>query len=130
MSSGTHVRILVFATLIWAGFLLLGLPEYYQQYSQTAMILYDSLLLPPITAVFYLLLRRVRPARRMTIALWYAFYFTVPFFVYDWLYCGVYLGHGFGFLSLYWYLTVYYVMPWIALPIMGLVLTKPYPKQT
>ena len=129
MSSRGHIRIFVFATIVWAGFWLLGLPAYYQQYSNKAMIWYDALLLLPIAAVFFLLLRRVRPARRMTIALWYAFYFTVPLFVYDWLFCGVYLGYGLGFLSRYWYLTVYYAIPWVMLPILVLILEKQLTKQ-
>ena len=74
--------------MVWAGFWLLGLPAYYQQYTKNAMTWYDVLLLFPIVAVFFLL-RRVRPERRMTIALWYAFYFTVSLIVYDWLYCGL-----------------------------------------
>ena len=128
MSTRGHFRILIFATLVWAGFFLVGLPKYYLQYSRIAMIWYDGLLLLPITAVFFLLLFRVQPARRMTLSLWYAFYFTVPFFVYDWLYCGVFLGHGLGFLMQYWYLTVYYVIPWIVLPILGFALMKLYPE--
>ena len=122
MSSRGHLRIFVFATFVWAGFWLLGLPAYYQQYSQTAMIWYCALLLPPIAALFFFLLRRVLPAKRLRVSLWYGFYFTVPFFVYDWLYCGVYLGYGLGFLSKFWYATVYYAIPWVVLPLLALVL--------
>jgi hypothetical protein len=40
----------------------------------------------------------------------------VPLFVYDWLYCGIHLGHGLAFVGRYWYLTTYYAVPWILLP--------------
>ena len=46
------------------------------------------------------------------IAMWMSFYFTVPFALLDWIYCGVYLGHGAAFLRLYWYLTAFYFIPW------------------
>ncbi|CAO0823015.1 hypothetical protein DFAR_3440002 [Desulfarculales bacterium] len=38
-----------------------------------------------------------------------AFYIPMPLFFYDLLYCGLYLGHGFGFIWDYCYLTVYYL---------------------
>lgn len=122
MSPRGHLRVFVFATLVWTGFWVLGLPDYYQQYTRSAMIWFDALLLLPITLVFFLLLRRLRPARRVRVAVWYAFYVTVPFFIYDWLYCGVHLGYGFGFLWRFWYLTVYYVLPWLVLPAAALLL--------
>jgi hypothetical protein len=56
------------------------------------------------------------------VSAWFAFYFTVPLAVYDWLYCGVYLGHGIQFLDSFWYLSVYYAIPWVVLPSVALVL--------
>ena len=81
-------------------------------------------MLIPIAAVAYLVLRRLRPERRLTSALWLAFYFTVPLAVYDSLYCGLYLSNGVQFLSSYWYLTVYYVIPWVLLPLLALLLNR------
>jgi len=56
--------------------------------------------------------------------LWLAFYFTVPLALYDYLYCGLLLGHGLGFLARYWYLTVYYLIPWRVLPALSLHLER------
>lgn len=119
-----HIGFLLIASVVWAGFLIAGLPFYYQQYSNLQMIWFDSLVLIPIAAIAYLFLRRLRPERRLTIALWLAFYFTVPLAVYDWLYCGLYLRHGVQFLSKYWYLTVYYAIPWVLLPLIALLLNR------
>lgn len=119
-----HLGFLLIATIVWAGFWVGGLPSYYQQYSTRQMIWFDSLVLVPIAVIGYLFLRRVRPERRLTIALWLAFYFTVPLAIYDWLYCGLYLGHGVEFLWQYWYLTVYYAIPWILLPGAALFLNR------
>jgi hypothetical protein len=88
------------------------------------MIWFDTVLLIPIVAIVYFVLRRLCPARRVAIALWLAFYFTVPLAIYDWLYCGLYLGHGAQFILRYWYLTVYYAIPWILLPFMAFVLNR------
>jgi hypothetical protein len=119
-----HIRVFVIATIVWAGFWIAGLPSYYQQYSKLEMICFDSLVLIPIAGIAYFVLRRVPPAKRLTIALWLAFYFTVPLAVYDWLYCGLYLGHGMQFISRYWYLSVYYAIPWVLLPPMAFLLNR------
>ncbi len=119
-----HLRIFLIATVVWTGFWIAGLPLYYQQYSNFLMIWFDSLLLIPITAIVYFVLRPLRSERRLTVALWLAFYFTVPLALYDWLYCGLYLGHGVEFISTYWYLTVYYAIPWVLLPLMALFLNR------
>jgi len=104
------------ATIAWAAFWVIGLPSYYQQYSRTFMVWFDTILLVGIVAFLFRVIHRVRSSRRMTVARWIAFYFTVPLAAYDWLYCGVYLGHGWAFLWRYWYLTVYYVIPWLMVP--------------
>ena len=88
------------------------------------MAWFDFLLLIPITFIVYLVLRSLRPDRRLPAALWMAFYFTVPLAVYDWLYCGRYLGYGAHFIFRYWYLTVYYVIPWILLPLVAWFLNR------
>ena len=38
---------------------------------------------------------------------------SIAWAVYDCLYCGIYLNHEAEFVYDYWYLTVYYVLPWI-----------------
>ena len=124
MTKQGHLRVFLTATLVWAVFWIAGLPSYYQQYSNLLMIWFDSLLLIPIAAIVYFVLRRLPLDRRLTIALWLAFYFTVPLAFYDWVYCGLYLGHGGQFISRYWYLSVYYLIPWILFPLMALLLDR------
>ncbi len=84
------------------------------------MVVFDLLVLIPISVVLYFVLHSVASQRRMSVALWIAFYFTVPLAVYDWLYCGLVLDRGMAFLWEYWYLTVYYLIPWLLAP--GIVL--------
>ena len=116
MKKRDHLRLLGLATLVWAAFLLAGMPEYYQQYSPGFMVAFDLLVLIPISVVLRSVLGRVPARRRMQVALWIAFYFTVPLAVYDYVYCGLVLGFGVRFLLEFWYLTVYYVIPWLLGP--------------
>jgi hypothetical protein len=120
----SHIRLFLVATSVWAGFLIGGLPSYYQQYSTTTMVIFDLVVLVPITGVVYFVLRGVRGGRRLQVSAWIAFYFTVPLAIYDWLYCGVYLGHGMQFLTNFWYLSIYYVIPWVLLPTVALMLDR------
>ena len=122
MTGRGHIRLFLIATLVWAAFLLGGLPSYYQQYSTRFMLLFDVVVLVPIAGIVYLVLRSVRRERRLKVTVWIAVYFTVPLAIYDWLYCGIYLGHGMQFLSRFWYLTVYYIIPWVLLPMVALML--------
>ena len=124
MTKQSHIRIFLIATAVWAAFWVAGLPSYGQQYSNIQMVWFDTLVLIPIAAVVYVVLRPLRPSRRLMTALWLAFYFTVPLALYDWLFCGLYLGHGIQFLSRYWYLTVYYAIPWILMPLVALLLNR------
>jgi len=119
MTKRHHWRLWLLATAVWLGFLLAGLPDYYQQYSPQFMLVFVLLLLLPISGVLYAVLKRTPQRHRMRLALWIAFYFTVPLAVYDSVYCGVVLGRGMGFLFEYWYLTVYYIIPWLLAPAMA-----------
>lgn len=48
----------------------------------------------------------------------------LPLAFYDWLYCGVYLGYGTGFVRRFWYLSIYYAIPWVVLPVVALILNQ------
>ena len=115
MHASTHAKTLVQMVLVWFGFWLLGLPDYYQQYSTAAVGAAAVLLSVLISLVCLATLLRTRPERMANKALWLSFYFTVPFALLDTLYCGIYLGHGASYLWKYWYLTVFYVSPWLTL---------------
>jgi hypothetical protein len=114
-----HIRLLSFVTLAWVLFWVFGLPNYYQQYSAKFMVTFDIIIFPLIWFIIYFSAKRARHGRGLSVALWLSFYITVPLFIYDLIYCGFYLGHGMGFLWRYWYVTVYYIVPWAAFPLTG-----------
>ncbi len=119
MNLQTHLRILFAVTIIWAVFWVIGLPEYYQQYSLWLMIIFDTVVLVSIGFVVYWILKKYPAKRILSLSLWLAFYISIPLFIYDYLYCGIYLGYGLSFILKYWYLSVYYIIPWIICPLLG-----------
>jgi hypothetical protein len=108
-----HLALFLQATVAWCAFWLIGLPDYYQQYSDRILGVLCTLLSVAFCLFALMLLLPRRPQRRMPLAVWLSFYYSVPFAIYDWLYCGIYLGHGTGYLATYWYLSVFYVSVWL-----------------
>jgi len=124
MRAQWHLKYLGIVTLAWATFWVAGLPDYYRQYSDGFMIAFDLAILFPLWYLVFRVLKSVRRHPRLAVASWLAFYITVPLLLYDALYCGVYLGYGAGFFAEFWYLSVYYVVPWLILPPTGLWLDR------
>lgn len=123
MTPRKHLTLLLQAIGVWFAFWVAGLPDYYQQYSQLAVAIGCILLSVAISLFAVTVLSRGRPEHRMSRALWISFYYTLPFAVLDTLYCGVYLGHGAGYLAKYWYLTIFYLTPWLTFPPTAYLLT-------
>lgn len=124
MRARGHLKLLVAATSVWLGFWVAGLPDYYQQYSTRSLVVFELLLLVPVWIAGFMALRVRRGRSRIRRALAISFYFTVPLFLYDLAYCGAYLGHGLRFVVQYWYLTVYYLVPWALFPLTALWLER------
>ena len=124
MKPHNHLRLLTMVTIAWVLFWIGGLPDYYLQYSPGFMVIFDLIILPPIIYLVYRSVKPSRPGRAFANCMWWAFYISVPLFVYDLLYCGLYLGHGLRFLSVYWYITVYYILPWLIFPFMGKIMDR------
>ena len=119
-----HLRLLVIVTIAWIIFLLAGYLDYYKQYHTEFMIVFDFIILPPICYVIYKSVKNAKLGKRLSISIWWSFYITVPLFIYDFIYCGLYLGYGLKFITLYWYLSVYYIIPWLFFPITGYLTDK------
>jgi hypothetical protein len=111
-----HLRYTLVMVATWCVFWLIGLPHYYQQYPTAALAVVSVLLQLALCLLAIVLLARGRPERRRARAWWLAFYAVVPFALLDTLYCGLYLGRGGAYLVEYWYLTVFYLTPWLTFP--------------
>ena len=114
-----HFKRLACVSVAWLLFWLAGLPDYYRQYAWETMLVFDLVILVPICVIIHRSLCRAPVGTRKAHAIWWAFYISIPLFVYDALYCGIYLGHGPAFLIQYWYITVYYLLPWLIFPALG-----------
>jgi hypothetical protein len=124
MRLASHARLLGLALLVWLAFWVGGLPDYYRQYPFPAMLAFCAALVPPIVLAAVRMIGRARPERRRRLGGWLALYFTVPLLALDYAYCGIHLGHGWGFLASYWYLTAFYVVPWLVFVPVGAVLAR------
>ena len=124
MKLKSHLRVLVYASIAWFLFWVAGLPDYYLQYSTTTLIWFDVLLLIPFSIVIWFVFKPIKTNKRVKVSFWYAFYFTVPLAVYDYIYCGIYLGYGFDFVPVFWFLSVYYLILWILFPIIAILLNS------
>ncbi|MCA3021058.1 MAG: hypothetical protein ING68_02695 [Rhodocyclaceae bacterium] len=113
MSRAKHLKLLFQSVVIWALFWIGGLPDYYQQYSTKTLGVACTILSVLISLAALRILLRSKPENRTRRAFWCSLYYTVTFGVLDYLYCGLYLGYGAGYLEWYWYLTVFYVTPWL-----------------
>jgi len=112
------------AIVVWVLFWLAGLPDYFQQYATVTMAVACTLLATAFGIYAAWFLARQRRDRRMTLAVWFSFYYTLPFFILDTLYCGVYLGLGGDYLRSHWYLTVFYASIWLQFPPTAWVLDR------
>lgn len=124
MSLKNHIKLLAMVTVAWVLFWVAGLPDYYQQYATVTMVVFDLAILPPIWLIIYRSVQKARPGRAVAVSWWWAFYIAFLLFLYDLLYVGLFLGHGMSFLWKYWYLTVYYVLPWLVFPPTGRLIEK------
>jgi hypothetical protein len=124
MKAHGHIKIFSVVTAAWAIFWLIGWPEYYRQYSFRFMLFFDTAVFVLLWFVVYWVLKTVPRKYRTSFSLWLAFYITIPLFLYDFLYCGVYLSYGFSFIWEFWFLSVYYVIPWIICPVTAIWLNR------
>lgn len=124
MKATQHLSLFIQSLTVWALFWLAGLPDYYRQYSPATMAIFCVLVtvMFSLAAVFFLLRWRTETMLRRSVFM--SIYCTVPFAILDWLYCGVHLGYGGRFLGLFWYLAIFYIIPWITLIPMALLFRR------
>lgn len=116
MRTGHHLYLFYLATTFWALFYLGGLPSNYYQDWPWPLSLVVILVLPSMG--FLVLVRQLsrgllaclEPRR---VALWAALYMTLPLLVYDLIYLGWHERRGLHFVVTHWYLSAFYVIPWL-----------------
>lgn len=61
-------------------------------------------------------------------SIWFALCFSIPYVIYDLVYVGIIRGHGLGFLSTFWFLTIFYFLVLIEIPVIGFLMQQDDPK--
>lgn len=119
----THLVLLVMSFVTWFGFVLVGWPDYYQQYSfnvQVGVVVAVTLLYVWLAPV---ILRCMDTKDFVSNSWWLALYLTVPLATYDYIYLAIMQGDDFTYLYRYWYLTFFYFSFWIQFPISASFMT-------
>ena len=119
-----HLNLLLMSFFTWLVFLLLGLPDYYQDWPFGAKIGICII----VTAIYFpigdFILRRFSNPQHLINAGFLALYLTVPLFIYDYLYIVLIGGDDLTFVFRYWYLSFFYFSFWIQFPLIGWLMGK------
>ncbi len=125
MNFTKHLLSLLITFALWFIFLLFGLSSnYYQAWSFGAQVLLCIFTLILLLPVSYVVLMKVWQQDFLKSSLWMAFYASAPLILYDYVYIGVIQGQGVTFLFTHWYLSLFYLLVWLEIPLLGWVLQK------
>lgn len=121
-----HIHLFCLITTLWTFFFLGGLwSNYYQEWHWIwQLVVIDCI---PVAILIYrapFLIRQAIGVSPMQTAVILAFYFSVPFLVYDFIYLHLYKELPLDYLIDYWYLTMFSVTPWVIFPVIALGLNK------
>ena len=121
-----QLNLFYLVTSFWTFFMLGGLwSDYYQAWPflQT-LIIVDVM---PATLMILIapgLIKRFSMQKPLYGGFVVAFYFSIPFLVYDYIYIFLYLNKSYHYFIDYWYLTFFSIIPWINFPITGYYLQE------
>lgn len=119
----THLALLAMSLVTWAGFLLLGWPDYYQSWPFPAQVILCILVTLLYVWLAPVILRLIDSKDFLTNSLWLALYLTLPLFAYDYIYIVVMGGDDMTYVFRYWYLSFFYFSFWIQFPISASFMT-------
>ncbi len=125
MKTRHHLILAAISIILWLLYYLLGLSsDYYQDLNNKEKVI--GLLMTffgvlPFIAVIVLTFIK-RPFLQTSV--WFAFYSSVPIFIFDYIFVGILQGEGLHFLVSHWYLTLVYFVVWIELPVIGKTLEQ------
>ena len=116
MKAAHHLHIFYLATTFWTLFFLGGLSSNYYQDWHWALSLILILIIPTYLYYFFctkLVNNLLAYMPKFKAAVWLALYFTAPFFIYDLIYLGYHQKLGLSFIRTHWYLSLFYLVPWL-----------------
>lgn len=125
-------RFLLIATAIYGLFFLRGMAaDHYLDWSLDFKIgdcIEIIIFTVPLT---YLVLRRLSSKPEyFRDACWLALSFSIPYGIYDLILLGYVRGHGINYLSTFWFLTIFYFVALIEIPVIGYIMHRDDPSVT
>ncbi len=125
MNVKKHLIMFLVGFFGWLFFFFLGYPsDYFTEWSLAEKIMLSLITIFAVLPFLGSLVVIFLGGNYIKIALWMAFYASVPLFIYDYITVGIIQGQGLYFLKSHWYITVAYFYVWIELPLIGLALRK------
>lgn len=111
MTFSKHWRLLSFASIGWALFVIIGWPSYYQDWSFNNLLYFCVAVYFAIGLTIYSIIKQYS-GNRFELSLWVAFYITIPLVCYDYIYIAFFRAEPFELYNRFWFLSVFYVIPW------------------
>ena len=130
MNTAKYIKLFLTASTVYALFLVRGLNNnHYLDWSldfQIADCLEIVVFTLPLT---YLPLKWFSTKKDyFADSIWFAFFLSVPFAIYDMIYAGIIRGHGPGYFGTFLFLTIFYFIVLIEVPLIGYLMQKDDPK--
>ncbi len=116
MSLVDHLRLLISVTIAWVMFVLIGLPNYYQDWPFQILLYFCILVFFGVGLLIYFKTKKHK-GYLLQRALWMAFYIVVPLMIYDYIYIHLVRREPFDLLNKFWYLSIFYIVPWFQAPL-------------
>ncbi|PKM41619.1 MAG: hypothetical protein CVV03_12140 [Firmicutes bacterium HGW-Firmicutes-8] len=116
MNIVSHLRLLITVTSAWVVFVIVGLPDYYQGWPFRRLLYFCILVYFLVGFLIFLMMRKYK-SYLLGRALWMAFYISVPLMIYDYIYVYLIRQEPFDLLNRFWYLAVFYIVPWFQAPL-------------
>ena len=130
MKKLNHIFLLSFCCLIWLIYFLLGLTNnYYQAWTFTQHLINAGDIIILIWPMVYVILKNITSEKFLIHSIWFAFYGSVPFMILDFIYLFIIKGYDYSYLKTYWYLTIFYFIVWIEMPLVGYYLERKAQKE-
>lgn len=122
MRSKSHLKLLLFATIAWFAFVIIGLPNYYTDWPFKKLLYFCIAAYIVLGLITYRFV--IKYTNRISRVFWFAFYITAPLIIYDSLYIHFVLKVPVDFVNRFWFLSVFYIIPWIQAPVIYWYLNK------
>ena len=125
-----YIYLFLSANVVYLLFIIRGLPNHHYLDWSLEFQIGDCIAIIIFTIPLVYILLKWFSSRQAYFkdSIWFAFFTSVPFLIYDSLYLGVFKGFGFHFFDEFWFLTIFYFIVWIEIPIIGYLMQKNDPK--